>query len=129
MLVGYAPTGLVGVDLETAGPKFEPERLAADHFASAEAAAVAHASDPASARELFLRLWVAKEAALKVSGRGIYDGADEPNLSRYLDELIIDGIVISVPAGNRVPSLRLTVTSLGRVGVEPAYCALAVVNA
>lgn|GEM_PF-1519712 len=67
----------IGVDLETAAPERsrlrlgEAETLARDHFSADEAALVLRESDPEHQHRLFLRLWVAKEAALKTTGQGI----------------------------------------------------------
>ncbi len=105
ILAGFAPDRAVGVDLEfeAAVSSAEAVLLAHDHFAPGEAAAMAAQPDPA-ARDLFLRLWVAKEAALKTTGRGIYDGMDEPDLQSRLTDLVAS-TVIEVPAGPRVPAL------------------------
>ena len=125
MLAAFSSVGAVGVDLEIDTPDLDPVRLASDHFAAAEAKAVA-LLEPARARDVFLRLWVAKEAALKVTGRGIHDGLGEPDLHRYLDLLRIEGSPMSLAASDRLPSLTLAVRRYVRRGAPAVYCGLAV---
>ena len=121
----FSPDGPVGADIELDDADLDAARLAADHFAPGEASAVAAASGPAR-RDLLLRLWVAKEAALKLTGRGIHDGADEPDLSGVLATLAHDGAAIALPAGRRLPALSLAVRRLSCPGPVMVYCALAV---
>lgn len=127
LLAGFSPRSGVGVDLEVADPAVDPHRLARDHFARAEAAAIAQTPTHEASRDLFFRLWVAKEAALKATGRGIYDGADEPCLHAYLPALARDRSIIRVPSSPRVPSLHITLTRTSQFSA--IYCALAVVEA
>lgn len=125
LLAGFAPDGAVGVDIEIEDVNgFEPVTFAADHFSPKEAAAVA-ALDSATALETCYRLWVAKEAALKISGRGIFDGLDEPDLATQLNLLRTDGATIHLGAGSRLPPIVLTVTRLAGPAGQPVYCALA----
>jgi 4'-phosphopantetheinyl transferase len=85
LLVGYSPRCAVGADIEADDPALDALTLARDHFAAAESRFVeAQPSAPAQ-RDLFLRLWVAKEAILKATGRGVYDGLDEPDLTPAID--------------------------------------------
>jgi len=126
LLAGFAPDRAVGVDLEAgnAVSSAEVARLANDHFTLGEAAAVGDRRDE-EARDLFLRLWVAKEAALKTTGRGIYDGVDEPDLHSHLAE-IMRSAPIEVRAGPRVPQIALCCTTWKLPGARTMYAALAV---
>jgi 4'-phosphopantetheinyl transferase len=134
LIVGFNPCGRVGVDLEPGDqgiPGSDYARLASDHFSPREAAAVHAAENPAIAKELFLRLWVAKEAALKLTGRGVFDGVREPELSDALDRLCIDGKVLEVPASASLPCHRLAVwrCPMGDAATSLSthvYCAMAV---
>lgn len=128
LLAAFSPAGAVGVDLELPDDGIDPRRLARDHYSSAEANAVGAAATDRARRDLFLRLWVAKEAALKATGRGIYDGADEPDLAHLCDDLMRDGVVVSVGPGSRVPAVRLAVRRVALADGAPAYCALAVLE-
>ena len=117
LLAAFAPDGAVGVDIEiedTSG--LDPIAFATDHFSPKEAAALA-AFDSATALEMCYRLWVAKEAALKVTGRGIFDGVDEPDLAGQLDLVRCDSASIRLDARGRLPAIALTVTGLpgGRI--------------
>ncbi len=125
LLAAFSPTGDVGADIEIDAPEIEVHRLATDHFSPGEAAAVARAGG-ATARELFLRMWVAKEAALKVSGRGVFDGVGEPDLAAHLDRLAQDGAEIQVAASGRLPALTLVVRRLALPQRPSIYCGLAV---
>lgn len=125
LLAGFAPNSAVGVDIEIEDVNgFDPVAFAADHFSTKEAAALA-ALDGAAALEACYRLWVAKEAALKISGRGIFDGLDEPDLSAQLNLLRTDGATIHLGAGSRLPPIALAVTRLGGTVDQAVYCALA----
>ena len=71
--LAVAPTAIVGLDLEVVAPRPSADRIAERRFAPAEAAWLA--AQPAAGRTLaFLRLWTAKEAALKALGTGIAGG-------------------------------------------------------
>ncbi len=126
LLAGFAPDRPVGVDLELidAIPLADGARLAADHFSRNEAHALA-AMDPIAARKAFMRLWVAKEAALKISGRGIFDGLGEPDLASHIAALAADLPSILIAAGCRHPALRLTMAST-KIGPSDLLCALAI---
>lgn len=125
ILAGFSPTQRVGADIEIDTPALDARQLAADHFTQAEAAAIRRLVD-AAARDAFLRLWVAKEAALKLTGRGIYDGLDEPDLAPHIDVLMRDDLTIDVAASARLPALQLTVCRVALTGRPDIYCALAV---
>ena len=125
LLAGYSPKSAVGVDIEVEDINgFEPVAFAADHFSPKEAAAVA-TFDSAAALEVCYRLWVAKEAALKISGRGIFDGLDEPDLAAQLNLLRTDGTTIHLGAGSRLPPIALAVTRFSNAADQSVYCALA----
>lgn len=85
-MIGFSPTVCVGVDVEIDADQQDLDvvRLAADHYAVGEAAYIAGLT-PTLARRAFLRLWVAKEAVLKMTGRGIADGLRLPDLSLGLE--------------------------------------------
>lgn len=74
----------VGVDVETRRPE-AAGRLAQRFFAPEDAARVVLASDPAGE---FRRQWVAKEAALKVTGAGL-SGRLESACCREVDGAIV----------------------------------------
>lgn len=124
LLAAFSPASDIGADLEIASDDLDPGRLAADHFSPGEADAIARLP-PGRARDLFLRLWVAKEAALKIIGRGVYDGMAAPELTGRLDDLQIDGAPIPLPATARLPALRLTVGCTTTAGGQAVYCGLA----
>lgn len=126
LLAAFAPDGLVGADIELDGPDSPsaPAAFAADHYSEGEAAAVGRLSGP-GARDLCHRLWAAKEAVLKMSGRGVYDGLAEPDLTPHLHALARDGVAVALPAGPGLPSLRLGVRRLEGPAIGTAYCALA----
>ncbi len=125
LLAAFSPIGDVGADIEIDAPDIEAHRVATDHFSPGEAAAVARAGE-ATARDLFLRLWVAKEAALKVSGRGVFDGVGEPDLAAHLDRLAHDGAEIQIAARGRLPALTLVLRRLALPQRPSIYCGLAV---
>jgi 4'-phosphopantetheinyl transferase len=126
VLAGFAPDRAVGVDVERGNAVSSDEVvfLAKDHFALREAAAVADRPEEA-ARDLFLRLWVSKEAALKTTGRGIYDGVDEPDLHLHLAEIVASA-PITVSAGRRTPMMTLGCKTWKLSGAGLIYGALAV---
>lgn len=127
-LAGFVPDRPVGVDLEPGDgiPEAEVTDLARQYFSPGEAAAVA-ALDPTSARALFLRLWVAKEAVLKLTGRGIYDGLDEPDLTPVIDYLEHGPWPVAIAAGQRVPRVRLQLQSI-KSGVVRFICGIAILD-
>jgi 4'-phosphopantetheinyl transferase len=107
--IGYCPTADVGVDIEVDDAALDPLRLARDHFSSAEAGLIAAAPDLRAARRLFLRLWCAKEAALKMRGRGVFDGLAEPDLSAAASELRGGTAVIAIAASGAQPPVTVAV--------------------
>ena len=124
LLAGFSPVGRVGVDIEPVSTASAPDpaRLARDHLSAAEALAVG-ALPVEAARLVFLRLWTAKEAALKLSGRGVFDGMRLPDLSAGLAALDGAGTVTAVVPGGGIVriAIRLVQTAHG-----PHLCALAV---
>lgn len=91
LAVSCSPCHPVGVDIEVFDPSLDAVSFSADHYAPGEARAVASQPSQASAVDLCQRLWVAKEAALKVSGRGVFDGLAAPDLSHALAVVTEDG--------------------------------------
>ena len=100
LLAGFSPGAPVGVDLESAASlrPADAARLAGDHFAAGEATAIGTLA-PAAADDLFMRLWVAKEALLKTTGRGVFDGVAEPDLSGVIDMLEPEDAHVELRAG------------------------------
>lgn len=125
VLAGFSPDRRVGADLEPDTPEIDAPALARDHFTAAEARFVADRGSVAAARDAFLRLWVAKEAALKLTGRGIYDGLAEPDCAAIAGALLRDDVIAELPARSRMPAVRLAVRACGKDGAV-FYCALAV---
>ena len=136
LLIGFSPTDRVGVDLEPEDsvPITDVGRLSADHYALAEARAVQSSGPTSRARDLFLRLWVAKEAALKLTGRGVFDGLHQPDFSTHLAKLLRDDAILDVAPSSVLPRFRVAVRRVihDRSADEPSrprlihYCALAV---
>ena len=128
LAVGFATDRDVGCDIEWEPGDLDAIGFARDHFSAGEHAAIAHL-DESAGRALALRLWVAKEAILKLTGRGVFDGLDQPDLTHQIDQLKCDGERIVTTVGSGVPRVELAVTCLP--GAEPAtplariYCALA----
>lgn len=129
LLAGFSPDCQVGVDVETASPGLDASRLAADHFAPAECTAVARAAATSAdeALDLFLRLWVAKEAILKATGRGVFDGLDAPDLSADVPGLRRGAAVLQSPTTARLPAAAFAVSRSRVADGSSAYIALAVV--
>lgn len=124
-LIGFSDCRAVGVDIEVppGTAAFDPYRMGRDHYARAEGLAIAGLEGEA-ALSLFLLLWVAKEALLKVSGRGIFDGLARPDLSRHVDPLIS---VARCPGFAMFEDYdaEVAVTMMCRPGEVPVYMALA----
>ena len=114
LLIGFSPTDRVGVDLEPEDsvPITDVGRLSADHFSIAEALAVQSAGVTSRARDVFVRLWVAKEAALKLTGRGVFDGLKQPDFAPQLDRLLSDKAVLDMPHSSMLPPFRVVVRRL-----------------
>lgn len=82
LLIGFATSVHVGVDLEPAMRRaLDPLGLARRYFSAVEAAALA-ALPPAELNTAFLRAWACKEAVVKASGQGIAN-----QLSRFTVEI------------------------------------------
>lgn len=82
VLIGFATSVHVGVDLEPLGRRaLKPLGLANRYFSAVEAAALA-ALAPAALDAAFLRAWACKEAVVKASGQGIAN-----QLSRFTVEI------------------------------------------
>jgi 4'-phosphopantetheinyl transferase len=122
-LAAFSPEKAVGADIEIDAPEIEAQRLAADHFSPGEAAALT-ALGEATARDLFLRLWVAKEAALKVTGRGIFDGVGEPDLAAHIARLSKDDAEVRLSESPRLPALTILTRRLELPGRPAIYCGL-----
>jgi 4'-phosphopantetheinyl transferase len=124
LAAAFSPTARVGVDIEPLAAVHESDvaRLASDHFGRGEAARIG-ALGPAAARNLFLKLWVAKEAVLKITGRGVYDGLNEPDLSDRIDELACESTLTVPPP---LAGIRVRVGLVGEAEQGGLCCALAV---
>lgn len=130
LLSGFSPTADVGVDLEPATDELDAVRLARDHYRPLEAARIARL-EASAARDVFLRMWVVKEAALKVTGRGVFDGLDEPDLAEVSDVLAggHDGsalVSLRLPASSRLPAISAAMRRIALDDGRRVYCALAV---
>lgn len=127
LIAAFSPLHHVGVDIEIDAPDLDVAGLARDHFTKAEAKVVSRLSR-ATARDAFLRMWVAKEAALKITGRGVYDGLHEPDLADHLSTLQRDGAEIVLAASSRLPAVRIAVCRIARDHSEAVYCGLAIAS-
>ncbi|MGL4495250.1 MAG: 4'-phosphopantetheinyl transferase family protein [Beijerinckiaceae bacterium] len=110
LVIGFHPHGTAGVDCEADDPSLNVLVLARDHFTPAEAHALAHLPDEQQ-RPMFLRLWTAKEAVLKATGRGIADGLCWPDFSLQMASLAHDGAVLTVAARAPWPDMRVAVAA------------------
>lgn len=126
LVVGYSAVAPVGVDVEPDNgvTDIDATVLARDHFTVEEAAAVAHPPS-GGARDLFLRLWVAKEAVLKATGRGIYDGLRWPNLATRVAALRAEVAIVEIAGDRRVTLAAKRVSIAAEWSV---YCSLAVIE-
>lgn len=100
VLLAFARTEPVGVDLEHAGRRVAVDAIAARHFAPAEAAALARLA-PESRRDAFLHLWTRKEAVLKAIGAGLSYGLQRVEFE--LDGEGRVGALVRPPAPARAP--------------------------
>lgn len=123
----FSPTRIVGVDIEVADTGVDAVALARDHFTTAEAKAIAEMARDFrdAAHDLFWRLWVAKEAALKTTGRGVFDGLAEPDLSDLIAAIRHDGRSVTCRAGLRLPALTIATWRLAATTGASLYCGLA----
>lgn len=124
LLVGYSSSHRVGVDLEPDDESLHAVQLARDHFAADEARAIAAEPSVAARRDLFLRLWVAKEAVLKATGRGVYDGLDQPDFARNFSQLTTAAPTEFAAAG-RIPAGVVVTRALSQEDAPTLYIALA----
>lgn len=95
LLIGFHPSGDAGVDLEWEDDALDVLQLARDHYSAGEYAALAAMAQPGRL-PLFFRLWCAKEAVLKATGRGIAEGLQQPDFAPVLAELRHDGVAAQV---------------------------------
>lgn len=73
LLMAYARSGRIGVDIEASGRRASVMPIARRYFAGDEVEALSALDDPGR-QQAFLRLWCAKEAVLKAAGCGIAFG-------------------------------------------------------
>jgi 4'-phosphopantetheinyl transferase len=112
LAVAFSPAAAVGIDIEldSSLASADPRRLARDHLSPGEAACIGSLGiEPAS--DLFLRLWVAKEALHKTTGRGIFDGLTEPDLSAKVPLLLQPGALLDLGCAGW-PGYRLVIRRL-----------------
>ena len=69
-LVGVAPSGRIGVDIETIRPMGDALRIARGHFAASEIATL-EARSADALTEAFFACWTRKEAFVKATGLGL----------------------------------------------------------
>lgn len=124
LAVAFSPTRPVGVDIELANDAADASLLARDHFAKEEADFIA-SEQAAVARDRFYRLWVAKEAALKIIGRGVFDGLAKPNLADKARALLADGAPITTSVGADGQAVTLVVQRVMLADKRALYLALA----
>lgn len=128
LLLGFHPERPVGVDIEaeSAIDADEVDRLASDHFTSHEAAAIATAPRM-DKRAMFLCLWTAKEAVLKVTGRGVYDGLGWPVIDIAVPPPGLGPAYVVIPASAHAGRLLIAVRRIGLATAGTAWAALCVV--
>lgn len=127
LLVGFHRHHRVGVDLEaeSALGVDEIERIAHDHFAPHEAAGII-AAPRSDQRALFLCLWTAKEAALKVTGRGVYDGLRWPPVDIIDPPPGFDPVHVEVPPSRDAGAMRIGVRRVVLASAGTAWAALCI---
>ncbi len=119
MLLGVSRNVPLGVDLEGAQRRVRALELARRFFSPAEAAALAALPGPRR-DDVFLRLWCAKEATLKVLGLGIAHG-----LAQLEFAIGLDGAIITPAAGGwRLLPLSPAAAHIGAVVWRGADCAV-----
>lgn len=128
LLAGFAAQAAVGVDLELddGARSLDAAGLARDHFSCDEAAILSDLPSTGTRRDLFLRLWVAKEAALKATGRGVFDGLQQPDLAQHAAALSAGDAILDARIGEHRLALAVTIVACPPAGL--AYCALALVG-
>lgn len=127
LLIGFHRDRPVGVDLE-AGSALdidEIDRMARDHFTAREAAAIAAAPRGAKSA-MFLCRWTAKEAALKVTGRGVYDGLGWPSIDMVAAPHGFEIAHVEVPASVHAGRLHIGVRRISLTSAGTAWAALCV---
>jgi 4'-phosphopantetheinyl transferase len=107
-------TGPVGIDVELLDRSLDPAQIAASVLAPRERE-VLSAAGPAGALRLFLAMWTAKEARMKLTGEGM--ALDPRGIALTLDGEWPTGYL--APAG---PAIRLCYPDIHR---PDAVCALA----
>lgn len=126
LLLGISHDVVLGVDLENAQRRTRSIELARRFFTPAETAALESLPDELR-QATFLRLWCAKEAALKAQGRGIGFGLDRV-------EFAIDATGAVAPvAGNPWQVVALApsteyVGALAHAGLVSRVCAFVARN-
>jgi len=70
ILIGVAPSGRLGVDVEVVRPLADMDRLAHQNFAPDEVSALLE-TQPSQRERTFYRAWTRKEAYLKALGHGL----------------------------------------------------------
>ncbi len=75
LVVGAFSFAPVGIDVERVAREVDIRGIASRYFTPGEAARIAAAGD--GGRELFFKLWTAKEAMLKLSGAGLANGLSQ----------------------------------------------------
>jgi 4'-phosphopantetheinyl transferase len=127
LLIGFHPDRPVGVDLEAEGSLDVEaiDQIARDQFTPQDAAAIAAA--PIEHRcALFLCHWTAKEAALKVTGRGVYDGLRWPSIDVVAPPHGFEPAHVEVAASAAVGRLRISVRRISLASAGTALAALCV---
>jgi len=94
VVVAFAPCGGLGIDLEVPGRDHDAARLARRFFTTAEADAVAAATDP---EPVFLHLWTAKEAWMKAVGTGLGIAPGEVEVT---PDPAVPPRILALPAGH-----------------------------
>lgn len=116
LLCGFSADHDVGADIERIDHALDTAHLARDHFARGECEALARLAK-AEADALFFRLWSAKEAVLKATGRGIHDGLAHIDCSASIPALGSDGLIatVALPNGRKAQvTTRIIATKQGR---------------
>lgn len=116
----FARGGAVGVDLERVRSEVAWESVAKRYFSGEERALLRSMEDPV---RVFFDLWVMKEALVKASGVGVFEGMGDAVVSG-LDmgvperAVVGDWFVQRVEAGSKY---ACAVASDGEVGEQPCY--------
>jgi len=95
-LIGLAPSGEIGVDIEVMKPIDDIDALAAQNFTAAERAEVRSARDETAALRAFLAVWTRKEACLKALGSGL---SIPPEVFEVGLHAVATGVSIPTPEG------------------------------